>query len=192
MPKRDPSTPPFLGERVRLRPIAPKDIEALTQILDQPALVGRRYLPSGMPELVALSEQQITEIQEKWSKSEKAYHFIIEHLQDQTVLGYAGCDWWWDTHHPSVHVVIDSDQHRNGFGSETLRLLLTYLFRFTPAHNISCWIASWNQAGLSFAAKHGFEEAGKMRRVGLRDGELYDFVVMNLLRPDWQAAMGGN
>jgi RimJ/RimL family protein N-acetyltransferase len=183
---------PFLGERVRLRPMSPKDVDGLTQILDHPGLAGRRYLPSGLPDLAPLSTSQIEEIQEKWAKTEKALDFLVERKTDPLVIGYAGCSWWWDTHHPSMHVVIDPAQQRKGYGGEVVGLLLNYLFDFTPAHNISCWIAAWNQEALTFASKHGFEQAGKMRRAGLRGGEVYDLVVMNLLRPDWQAAQGAD
>jgi RimJ/RimL family protein N-acetyltransferase len=70
-------------------------------------------------------------------------------------------------------------------------LLLHYLFENTPAHNVSGWLADWNQAARGFAQKHGFRESGRSRREGIRQGAYYDGILVNILRPEWEAGQEG-
>ena len=89
-------------------------------------------------------------------------------------------------------VVIGPGHQRRGYGSAALRLILSFLFDQTPAHCVTAWIDSWNEAGLALAGHLGFRRAGQMRRVGLRGGQFYDTVVLDLLRPEWVERGGGS
>jgi RimJ/RimL family protein N-acetyltransferase len=101
------------------------------------------------------------------------------------LIGHASCDWDWDPLCPSVAVVIAPSDQRQGYGSETLNLMLGYLFGHTPANNANAWMADWNRDALGFAKKHGFQESGRSRREGLWEGAFYDEIVMDLLRSEW-------
>ena len=67
---------------------------------------------------------------------------------------------------------------------------MTYLFENTPAHNINGWLSSWNSAGLAFARSHGFTEAGRIPRAGMRDGVYVEDVMIDILKPEWLARKG--
>jgi RimJ/RimL family protein N-acetyltransferase len=107
------------------------------------------------------------------------------------LLGHAECDWGWDPHNPSLSVVIAPGRQRQGYGAEVLGLLFSYLFDHTVAHSVTCWIADWNEPARRFAASRGFQEAGRMRRAGIRQGQYFDVMVMDLLRPEWTQPGGG-
>ncbi len=181
----------FQSQNVILRPFEPEDLPALGAYLNHPALAGRRYLPWGGPELAPLSRRQVEAVLHKWSKVEKGLVFAVTRREDGALLGHAECDWGWDPHCPSFSVVIDPEEQRRGYGSQTLGLLLRYLFEHTPAHAVSAWIASWNEPARNFVAHHGFRDEGRMRRIGIRHGAYFDLVVAGLLRPEWQQAGGG-
>ncbi len=68
--------------------------------------------------------------------------------------------------------------------------MLRYLFDNGVAHNVACWIAEWNEPGLQFAARHGFQRNGRMRRAGVRQGRYYDVIITDVLRPEWLAREG--
>jgi RimJ/RimL family protein N-acetyltransferase len=182
----------FEGEAISLRPFAADDVPALMAYLNHPDLAGRRYIPWDLPDVAPLSQKQVQEIIEKWAKTEKALRLAIVHEESQGVVGHAECDWGWDPHSPSISVVIAPDHQRQGYGSESVRLLLLYLFEHTPAHVVTCWIADWNRSGLQCAARHGFLAAGQMRRAGIRQGRYYDEVVADLLRSEWLKQGGGS
>lgn len=180
----------FEGDRVVLRPFGLDDVPALESYLNHPELAGRRYIPWAFPEIVPLSRQQIESIVEKWGKTEKGLQLAVVERESGTLLGHAGCDWDWDPHNPSGSLVIAPDYQRQGYGAEVLGLLLRYLFQYTVAHNVTCWIADWNRPARLFAANQGFQEAGRMRRAGIRQGQYFDLILMDLLRPEWVRSGG--
>lgn len=181
----------FESERIALRPFEPEDLPALGHYLNQPDLAGRRYIPWAFPELAPLSQAQVQGILQKWSEAENALNLAVTRLDTQELIGHAECDWDWDPHCPSTSAVIAPAYQRQGYGSEALGLLLRYLFEYTPAHVVACWIADWNQPALQLAAHHGFQAAGRMRRAGIRQGRAFDVIITDLLRSEWEKSGGG-
>ncbi len=180
----------FEGETITLRPFEPDDVPALQTILNHPDLAGRRQIPWQFPEVAPLSCQQVGSIVQRWGAAEKALHLAVELRESEGLIGHAECDWGWDPHCPSVSVVIAPAHQRQGYGSEVIHLLLRYLFDYTAAHNIGCWIAEWNLPALRFAAHHRFRMNGRMRRAGIHKGSYYDLIVADILRPEWPAPGG--
>ena len=109
-------------------------------------------------------------------------NLAIEELASHDLIGHTECDWEWDPHNPSLAVVIAPTHQRKGFGLEACQLLLRYLFEYTPAHTVTCWIAEWNQPARQFGARSGFRESGRLRRAGIWGGQYYDIIVADLLR----------
>jgi RimJ/RimL family protein N-acetyltransferase len=182
--------PAFHGDAVDLRPFEPSDVPALALILNHPGLTGRRYVPWGFAELSPLSQGQVEAIIQKWAKTEKGLQLAVVLRETEELIGHVGCDWGWDPHCPDLSLVIAPAHQRRGYGSEVLRLLLSYLFGNTVAHNVSGWVADWNRAGLQFATRHGFQECGRLRRAGIQQGSYFDVVVVDLLRPEWEPTGG--
>jgi phosphinothricin acetyltransferase len=64
-----------------------------------------------------------------------------------------------------------------GFGS----LLLYRLIRDSRTKGISMVVAhmaSWNEEGIRFHRKHGFYDAGRLKKVGKKFGEPFDILLM--------------
>lgn len=183
--------PLFTGEHIYLRPFQPDDLPTLRETLNHAQLVGRRYLPWGFPDELPLSEKQIEQIYDKWLEKEKGICMGVVPKESEAVVGYLDCSWGWDTHSPNLSVVIHPEEQRQGYGGEALGLMLRYLFEHTPAHNISTWVADWNDDGRGFAAKNGYRESGAIRRAGIRGGIYYTTVLVDILRPEWEARRGG-
>lgn len=177
----------FESERVILRALETQDVDGLLAFLNHPALAGRRYLPWGYPGELPLSRRQVEKAVEKWSGEERGVRLAVTLRVGGELIGHAGMSWGWDPHCPDVSLVIAPAHQRQGYGSETLALLLGYLFANTAAHNVSSWMGDWNQAALDFAGAHGFQECGRWRRDGLRRGEYCDTVQVDMLKPEWLA-----
>jgi len=180
----------FSVEHFYLRAFEPDDLVVLHAYLNHPVLAGRRYIPWSVPHNLPLSASQVDGVIEKWGKAEKQFHLAVVASGIDKVIGHANCDWGWDPHCPNISLVIAPDYQRQGFGEEVLKLFLRYLFDHTQAHNIAGGMSEWNQSGRTFAQKLGFKENGKMRRAGFRDGEYYDWIGVDILRPEWQQWKG--
>jgi RimJ/RimL family protein N-acetyltransferase len=181
---------PFEGERWVLRALEPTDAVALQAIWNEASILGRRYLPWGIPDIAPMSRAQVDAALEAWSKEKRAMTLGIALKSTGDLVGHAVCNWHWDPHCPWVSLVIASGQQRQGLGSEVLRTLLAHVFERTPAHTVHGGMAGWNVEGLAFALANGFTECGRVPRAGLRDGAYYDDIFVDLLRREW-AVMGG-
>jgi RimJ/RimL family protein N-acetyltransferase len=177
----------FKGQEVRLRAFEPADAPALLAYLNHPELEGRQYIPGQIAGDFPLSLQKVETVLHRWGEEKKAAHLAVERLADGALAGHAECEWEWDPHCPFLAVTIAPPFWRQGYGLEAARLLLRYLFEDTPAHNVSCWAADWNEPALAFARKLGFKECGRFRRDRLYQGRYSDGLLFELLRPEWQA-----
>lgn len=176
----------FRGNHVYLRPFEPEDAKPLYEALNHPNLAGCRYLPHGFSEDLPLSRAHVTEILAKWSETDSCVHLAVVLHETETLVGRASAYWDWDTHCPFVEMIIFPDFQRKGFGSETLFLLIQWLFDTIPTHNLGTEVASWNEPAQNFLLKLGFQHAGRSRREGMRAGQFYDLVLFDLLRKEWK------
>ena len=181
---------PFETDRLRLRAFEPEDLPALHTYLNYPEMIGRRCLPWRFPNEQPLSKVQVEKLLQRWAEGDKEFHLAVTLREDGTLIGHANCDWSWDAHCPDIDLAISPAYQYQGYGSEVLVPLLDYLFGYTPAHCIGTGMPDWNHEGIKFARKHGFSPNGVMRWAGLRDGQVYDWLGMDLLRPEWLARTG--
>lgn len=178
---------PFIGKRLQFRYIIPKDLELIRFWFNHPSVRGKIHLDDNFNPWLAITEVQMNAIYEKWGKKERETHVIIESINDQTPVGLATWDIQWDPHSPSIDLFIAPDHLRKGYGSESLDLLLNYLFNHTPAHMTSVWISELANDRLAFFAKHGFQNQGKMRRAALIEGRDIGIIILDLLKREWLA-----
>lgn len=176
----------FEGEKVRLRAFEPDDAAALWAYLNDPALAGRRYLPDEIPGEAPLSRGQVEKVLEGWAGDERALHLAVTLREGGALIGHASAEWDWDTHCPWIDVVIAPAYRHQGCGTEVIRLLLRFLFETSPAHVVTAGYASWNDEAHALFDELGFHHSGAMRCTGFRAGHPYDWVVVDLLRAEWQ------
>lgn len=181
----------FETEHLILRPFEHADLQALQEHLNHPELAGRRYIPWQFPEDLPLTDKQIEGIFDRWIVEERALHLAVRLREGQALIGHAELEWDWDPHCPYLALVIAPPYQRQGYGSEALYCLMRYLFENTLAHNVTGWVADWNQPALDFAQKHGFQLCGRSRREGMRMGAYYDGILFDILRPEWRARQAG-
>ncbi|MGZ8754059.1 MAG: GNAT family N-acetyltransferase [Acidimicrobiia bacterium] len=170
-----------------LRAFEKSDAAALHQLLNEPALLERRYLDDeedGDP----LSLVQVEDLLEKWTKSGGRTHRAVTDGDD--LLGIGSLDSSWDPLAPFMSVVIGTAYQRRGLGTKTLDLLLQHQFGTSPSLAVQTWVDTWNESGLAFARTYGFREAGSIRREGIRNGTYFDAVGFDMTRGEWEARHG--
>ena len=130
------------------------------------------------------SPDRLSDAVEKWCNERTGSTQVLE--DGGVIVGHVRIGWWWDALTPWVEVVVAPERRNRGLGTEAARWALTHLFTNTPAHVVHASTPDWNQAGIRFAERLGFERAGAMRRTGIREGGYTDTVELELLRSRWE------
>jgi RimJ/RimL family protein N-acetyltransferase len=73
-----------------------------------------------------------------------------------------------------------------GYGTEAVKLLTDYGFRWLNLNRVYLHVHRDNVGGIKAYCKAGFTEEGCMREDCYRDGEYVDSLVMGILRAEWQ------
>jgi RimJ/RimL family protein N-acetyltransferase len=180
----------FHSERFFLRAFEPEDVQAIFEYLNHPGLNGRRYIPWKFSDTLPLSKSQVGAILESWEDSEKQFHLAVVLNGEEQLIGHVNADWRWDPHCPNIDLVIAPAFQCQGYGGEVLEMILAYFFEHTQAYNLGGGMDEWNQAARTFASAHGFKECGRMRRAGIRRGVYFDWIGVDIIRPEWVAKKG--
>jgi RimJ/RimL family protein N-acetyltransferase len=118
------------------------------------------------------------------------YGFGIRTLADDRLIGNLDLtipDW---SHRDGwIGIAIGERADWNhGYGSEAMRLLLRFAFAELNLFRVTLSVFGYNPRAIHVYEKLGFVEEGRQRDRLRRDGQLYDLIIMGLLRSEWQAA----
>lgn len=159
-----------------------EDLDVVVDALQHPDLAGVGLLDDDvdLPRPRATLRTRV----EGWVEPDGGETWVVE--EDGGLVGWARTGWAWDALSPWAGVAVLPERRRRGIGTEAAGLLVDHLFRDTVAHCVQFWVADWNDAGLAFAESLGFAVAGRVRRMGVRDGRYYDAIPFDLLRREWE------
>ena len=122
-------------------------------------------------------------------RSEDSAWFTITDL-DGNILGEAGLLRMFPAWHQTDLTIIIPDpkmQHR-GYGTEAITLLLDLAFGKYEMHRVSIGVVGLNTDALAFYRKIGFRQEGIQEQGYYYNGEYSDFIMMRILRPEWDAS----
>lgn len=167
---------------MHIRALNKSDFPRIAEYLAHRELAGLTGLPGdrGIP----MSVDEISDGIEKWRTNEHGFTRLVE--VDGDVVGHVKCEWWWDAMAPWLDVVVRPDRRNQGLGTGACRWMLRHLFTNTPAHVVHVSTPDWNEQGVRFAERLGFERAGEMRRIAIRDGRYVNGVEFEMLRSRWE------
>ncbi len=77
-----------------------------------------------------------------------------------------------------------------GYGTETVRLLLREVFEQLNLHRAGWWTFGENIASLKLAAEMGFKEEGRLRDATFFDNRSTTVVVLGLLKDEYKPLRG--
>lgn len=72
-----------------------------------------------------------------------------------------------------------------GYGTEAIRLILDYGFRYMNLHSINLDLLSFNERALKCYKKCGFKETGRHRESRFVNGKWYDTISMDILENEF-------
>jgi RimJ/RimL family protein N-acetyltransferase len=179
----------LLGKRVRLRGTRDDDLPALAAWLMDPAIKATQAAVV-LPRSEAATREQVAE----WvaNKSTTA-GFSVETLGDAPELvGHVSLfGMGVKARSATLGIVLGRQFVGRGYGTDAVRVIVSYGFREFGLHRIQLGVAGYNLQGIAAYRKAGFVEEGRRREALLHDGHWYDEVLMSILEQDWRAAATG-
>jgi RimJ/RimL family protein N-acetyltransferase len=73
-----------------------------------------------------------------------------------------------------------------GYGRETMRLMLRHGFNNMNLHRIYLRVYEHNMRGIKAYEHAGFVHEGRLRQDVFRDGAFRDVLIMSVIRPEWE------
>ena len=175
----------FEGSLIRLAPPDPdRDAAIESQWTHDPEYLHLRDSDPARPQ----SPGQIRKKYEAAEKDgDKQFLFAIRTRADDRLVGFVKvADIVWNHGNCRLTVGLGEVADRGqGYGSETLHLMVRYVFGEMNLHRIGLVTFEYNVAAIRFFERHGFKVEVRQRQALLRAGRRWDVVWLGLLRQEW-------
>lgn len=179
---------PYLhGERIRLRAAEREDITAFLRWINDADVTENLLLISPMSRF---EEEQWYDAMMKKPASE---HVLVIEVIDQSpndeyrpigTCQFHNID--WRNRSAEIGIMIGEKTFWNqGYGTETMRLLLLHGFDTLNFHRIWLQVYEKNKRGIRAYEKAGFQHEGKYRQAHYQNGQYFDVYLMSVLKNEW-------
>ncbi len=175
---------PFIGEKVKLRPIEKSDIDKIMEHWN--TYESRIFLGTIIPMSSMMEEDWINSVHQRRKKME-AFYFAIEDKETKEFLGTCGLESiFWTSRSAVLGIAIHNpENHNKGFGTDTMKCLLKFGFNILNLNRIELWVMEYNKRAIHVYEKIGFQEIGKKRQGHFIQGSYHDIIVMDILKSDF-------
>ena len=171
------------GDRIRLAALEKDDIERVARWQQNATFLRLSDAAPAYPKSRARLERWLQERQQ----DRTAFLFGVRLLDDDALIGYAeleGILWAHQVAWLSI-ALGDPASWGQGYGSETMRLLLAFAFNELNLHRVQLTVFSYNARAIALYEKMGFQREGVFREFMQRDGARHDMLLYGLLRHEW-------
>jgi RimJ/RimL family protein N-acetyltransferase len=171
------------GSRVLLRPVEKRDITIYYDIWsneDVRRLDGSFTLPP--------SKEYIIENFNRLLNLEKKYLSIIN--EKGVLVGYITFEGARDCCNVySLGITIGRNYWSRGYGEESIRTLLKYLFMNKGAERVELEVLEFNERAIKCYTKCGFVQEGVKRNRIFSDGRYVNLIIMGILKEEYVFAI---
>lgn len=177
------------GKSVSLRSITEEDHETIVKV--ENVMESRLLMDDSIP--FPTTDADHEDFLSGANDSEKGNHlFAIELIEDKTVvgtIGVYGVDWKKGT--CQVGISIGPDFQGRGYGTDSMRVLIDFIFTYMRVNKIKLEVYSFNPKAIASYEKCGFRVEGTLREELFRFGSYHDSHLMGLLRREWETQKTG-
>jgi len=174
------------GERVRLRGVEREDIPLFVQWLNDPEVIENLslYLPISTADETRWFEKLADRPPE-----EKPLAIEVKTEQGWRLVGNSSFhNIEWPNRAAEIGIFIgDKSLWDQGYGTETVRLLLRHGFETLNLNRIFLRVHEPNTRAARAYEKAGFVREGCMRQAVFKDGRYQDVLLMSVLRSEWDS-----
>ena len=171
---------PIKGKKAILRPLRDEDAAFFAHWYNQPEVM----FECGFFEPTTL-EAELKRIQKHDDVDEDWY--AVTDLSGRLVGETGLLRMWphWRCTDMSIIIPNPADQSK-GYGGEAVRLMLSRAFRHYNMNRVAIGVVGLNARALAFYERIGFKKEGIQEQGYLVDGVFSDFVMMRILKSEYQ------
>ncbi len=174
----------FAGKLVRLTAPRPEDKEAMAKWSQDAEYLRLLNYDPARPRAADFFTHNV---EEEKKREANEFDFRIRTLADDKLIGFVELDVTWNHQNAWVGIGIgEADYRGKGYGSDALRVAVSYAFRELGLYRVSLGVFAYNQRAIRAYEKVGFVHEGALRAALYRDGQRYDQLFMGILRPEWE------
>jgi RimJ/RimL family protein N-acetyltransferase len=120
------------------------------------------------------------------------FYFHLRTVSDDQLIGFVVLfNVKWRNRTAELAMGIGAADFRGkGFGSDALKLILTYAFSELGLRRVSLSVLSYNAQAVKAYERAGFVLEGTQRQMVERDGQLFDLLHYGILSDEWRARRG--
>jgi RimJ/RimL family protein N-acetyltransferase len=133
------------------------------------------------------TEAALREWLQERQKDRTAFLFAIRLIEGGELIGYVeieGILWAHQTGWLSI-AIGEPARWGQGYGTEAMRLALTFAFEELNLHRVQLTVFSYNRRAIALYEKLGFRREGVFREFLQRDGVRHDMLLYGLLRHEF-------
>ena len=175
----------LVGDRIYLSPrgISEEEIEEFTEWMNDFEVTDYIERTS---QLMTLEKEKT--FLENMSKTDEVRNFSIIELNNDKLIGTIGLEHInWIKRNAVLGIFIGDNEFRNnGYGTEAIKLLLEYGFRYLNLHSIKLNLISINERAHKCYLKCGFKDTGASREEIFLNGKYYDRLHMDILETEFE------
>lgn len=170
----------LVGDRIYLSPRNSEDVEKFTEWLNDfetTDYTGRSAILTTLD-----GEKRYLETND----SPEAI-FVIVTLEENKMIGTVSLEKINGVNRTATLGIFigDKEFRNNGYGTEAIRLILEYGFKYLNLNNIKLDVMGFNERAINCYKKCGFKEYGRRRKSQFINGKYYDSVNMDILAEEF-------
>ena len=173
---------PLEGPLVILREERREDLEFLKNLRnDMETQAWSKSLPPAYTEPMYLKRFEEAEFSYDPTKA----RFTIVHKETEERIGHIGYSNLEPRFSATIGIAIDKKFWGTGVAFDAQEILLRFMFLELGLRVVRLWTHSGNPRAVQLAQKSGFKVSCRMREAIVKDGKLYDNLVIDLLREEY-------
>lgn len=176
--------PKLNGENLYLALSSKEDLPLYTKWLNDPEL----NLTYGRSHIVYNINQQEKYIEDYNNSDDKFFFVIVKRsVESEDIPIGIGLLYDIDYIHGkgSLGILIDSAYQGNGYGKESVKLLLEFGFNILNLNNMMLYAIDFNQKAIKLYESLGFKIIGKRRNAYSINNKVYSEVYMDILKSEF-------
>ncbi|MBR2743767.1 MAG: GNAT family N-acetyltransferase [Clostridia bacterium] len=170
----------LVGDRIYLSPRNAEDYEIFTQWLND--FETTDYVGYSGKLMSLQGEKDFLE-----SNNNPEATFSIITLDGDKIIGTVGLENFNYVDRTAILGIFigDKDYRSQGYGTEAIRMVLEYGFKYKNLHSIKLDLVSFNERAHRCYQKCGFKECGRWRESKFLNGKHYDTISMDILENEF-------